>query len=80
MLWANTRGRMTHRQGVDHGLETHVDLAAADDLGHIGRVVGLEQSHLQAFILEVAPRLGEVEGGVVRSRVPGKSHLAWSKE
>jgi hypothetical protein len=55
---------------VDHGLETHVDLAAADDLSHIGGVVGLEQSHLEAFILEIASGLGEVEGGVVRGRVP----------
>ena len=63
-------GRVTHRQGVDHGLETHVDLSATDDLGNIGRVVGLEQSNLQTFILEVASALGEIEGGVVRGGVP----------
>ena len=55
---------------MDHSLETHVDLAAADDLGHIGGVIGLEQGHLEAFILEVATGLGEVQGGVVRGRVP----------
>jgi hypothetical protein len=55
---------------VDHGLETHVDLAAADDLGHIGGVIGLEKGHLEAFILEVATGLGEVQGGVVGGRVP----------
>lgn len=60
----------THRQGVDHSLETHVDLAAADDLGYIGGVVRLEQSHLETFIFEVASGLGEVQGGVVRGRVP----------
>lgn len=69
----------THRQGVDHSLETHVDLAAADDLGYIGGVVRLEQSHLETFIFEVASGLGEVQGGVVRGRVPlrnKKKHLS----
>lgn len=61
----------THRQGVDHSLETHVDLSATDDLGHIGGVIGLKQSHLQTFILEVTSALGEVEWGVVRGCVPG---------
>jgi hypothetical protein len=63
----------THRQGVDHGLEAHVDLAASNDLGDIGGVVGLEQSHFETFILEVASGLGEVERGVVRGRVPLKT-------
>ena len=57
---------------MDHGLETHVDLSATDDLSDIGRVIGLEQGNLQTFILEVASALGEVEGGVVRGGVPGK--------
>lgn len=65
--------RTTHRQGVDHGLEAHVDLSATDDLGNIGGVIGLEQSHLQTFILEVASALGEVEGGVVRGCVPANT-------
>lgn len=55
---------------MDHGFETHVDLAAADDLGHIGRIVGLEESNLDAFILEVATGLGKEQGGVVGGRVP----------
>lgn len=55
---------------MDHGLEAHVDLATSDDLGDIGGVIGLEQSDLETFILEVASGLGEVEGGVVRGRVP----------
>jgi len=55
---------------VNHGLEAHVDLAAADDLSHVGGVIGLEEGNLDAFILEVATGLGEVQGGVVRGRVP----------
>ena len=60
----------THRQSVDHGFETHVDFAATDDLGHVRRVIGLQQGHLEAFILEVASGLSEIEGSVVRGRVP----------
>ena len=70
---SQTLWRATHSQGVDHGLEAHVDLAATDDLSHIGGVIGLKQSHLQAFILEVASALGEVEGGVVRGCVPANT-------
>lgn len=55
---------------MDHGLEAHVDLAAADDLGDIGGVIRLEESDLEALILEVATGLGEVQGGVVRGSVP----------
>lgn len=61
---------MTNRQGVNHGLETHVDLATADDLGDIGGIVRLQESNLQALILEVTTSLGEVKGGVVRGGVP----------
>ena len=59
---------------MDHSLEAHVDLSATNDLGDIGGVVGLEQSDLEAFILEVASGLGEVEGGVVRGSVPFKKN------
>lgn len=55
---------------MDHGLEAHVDLAAADDLGDIGGVIRLEESDLEALILEVATGLGEVQGGMVRGSVP----------
>jgi hypothetical protein len=55
---------------VDHSLEAHVDLAAADDLGDIRGVIGLEESDLEAFILEVAAGLGEVQRGMVRGGVP----------
>lgn len=55
---------------MNHGLETHVDLAAADDLGDIGGVVRLQEGNLQALILEVATSLGEVKGGVVGGGVP----------
>jgi hypothetical protein len=55
---------------VNHSLETHVDLAAADDLGDIGGVIGLKESDLEALLLEVAAGLSEVQGGVVRGGVP----------
>lgn len=55
---------------MDHGLEAHVDFAASNDLGHIGGVIGLQQGNLEAFVLEVATGLSEVEGGVVRGGVP----------
>lgn len=55
---------------MNHSLEAHVNLAAADDLGDIGGVIGLEESNLEALFLEVALALGEVQGGVVRGRVP----------
>ena len=57
---------------MDHGLEAHVDLAASDDLSHVGGVVRLEQGDLETFILEVTSGLSEVEGGVVRGGVPLK--------
>ena len=55
---------------MNHGLEAHVNLATADDLSDIGWVVGLEQSNLETFLLEESLALGEVQGGVVRGRVP----------
>lgn len=55
---------------MDHGLKAHVDLAATNDLSDIGGVIGLQQSNLQAFFLEVTLALSEVQGGVVRRRVP----------
>lgn len=55
---------------MNHSLEAHVDLAAADDLGDIGRVIRLEESDLEALIFEVAAGLGEVQGCVVRGGVP----------
>jgi hypothetical protein len=38
------------------------------------RVVGLQESNLDAFILEISLRLGEVQRCVVRGRVPA----SWS--
>lgn len=60
----------SYSKGMNHSLEAHVNLAAADDLGDIGGVIGLEESNLEALFLEVALALGEVQGGVVRGRVP----------
>jgi hypothetical protein len=55
---------------MDHGLEAHVDLAAANDLSDIGGVVGLEKGDLEALFLEVTLGMSQVEGGMVRRRVP----------
>lgn len=60
---------------MDHGLETHVDLAASNDLSDIGRVVGLKQSHLEAFFVEETLGLSQIQRGVVRRCVPW-FHLA----
>jgi hypothetical protein len=60
----------TYGQCVNHSLEAHVDLAAADDLGHIGGVIGLQESDFEALVLEVAAGLGEVQRSVVRGGVP----------
>ena len=61
---------MTYSKGMDHRLEAHVDLAASDNLGHVGRVIGLQERNLQALILEVSPRLSEIQGGMVGGSVP----------
>lgn len=45
---------------MDHSLEAHVNFAAADDLGDIGGVIGLQESNFKALFLEVALALGEV--------------------
>jgi hypothetical protein len=57
-------------KSVNHSLEAHVDLAATDDLGNIGGVVGLKESNLEALILEVTLGLSEIQGCVVRRSVP----------
>jgi len=44
---------------VNHGLEAHVDFAASDDLGDIGRVIGLKDGNLDALFLEVALGLSD---------------------
>lgn len=55
---------------MDHGFESHVDLPATDNLGHVGRVIGLQEGNLEALILEVALGLGQVQGGMVGGGVP----------
>lgn len=73
---AQQKKKTTYRQGVDHSLEAHVDLAAADDLGHVRWVIGLQKGDLEAFLLEVALGLGKVQGGMVRGSVPLSQYLA----
>ena len=55
---------------MDHGLEAHVDFAAANDLGHIGRIVRLQDGNFDALFLEVAPGLSDIERGMVWRSVP----------
>lgn len=55
---------------MDHSLEAHVDLSAADYFCHIGWIVRFEESNLQALILEVSLGLGKVKRSMVWSCVP----------
>lgn len=55
---------------MNHCLVAQVDFSAADDFGDIAGVVGLKQSNLDAFILEVALCLREVQGSMVWRSVP----------
>ncbi len=45
---------------MNHGLKAHVDFAATDDLGDIGRVIGLKDGNLDALLFEVALGLSDV--------------------
>ncbi len=75
---------------MDHGFESEIDLAGANNLSDIlggwcislpcprhtadtayAGVIRLEQSNLDAFLLEVALRLSQVERGVVWRSMPG---------
>lgn len=57
---------------MDHGLKAHVHLATTNNLRHIGRVIWLENSHLQTLVLEVTLGMGQVQRSVVGGRVPTK--------
>lgn len=61
---------ITHGKGVDHGLESHVNLSASNDLSDIRRVVGLKESNLEVLFLEETLGLRQVQRGVVGRRVP----------
>jgi len=56
--------------GVDHGLAAEIDLSGSDDLGHIRRVVGLEDSNLDPLFNKVVELLSQEEREVVRRGVP----------
>lgn len=62
---------------MNHSLEAHVDLAAADDLGYAGWVVRLQDSHFEAFVFEVASRLCEVYGDVIGRCVLEKNPFSY---
>lgn len=70
MLLHRKKSGRTHSQGMDHSFEAHIDLAATDNFSNIRWVVGLQESNLQALILEITLGLGQVQRGVVRRRVP----------
>jgi hypothetical protein len=55
---------------MNHGFETQINLTATDDLGHIARVVRLQQCNFDAFILEISFGLGQIQWGVVCGCVP----------
>ena len=71
---------VTNSQSVNHGLEAQVDLAAANDLSDIRRVVWLEQGHFDSFVFEVAFRLGEVKRSVVWRGMPCKESFSIARE
>lgn len=45
---------------MDHGLEAHVDLAAADDLCDVAGVIGFEDGDFDAFVGEESKLLGQI--------------------
>lgn len=55
---------------MNHSLEAHVNLAAADDLSHIGRVIRLQNSNLEALFLEKTLAVGKVQRRMIGRRVP----------
>ena len=55
---------------MDHGLESHVDLSAANYLSDIGRVVGLKECNLEVLILEETLGLSQIQRGVIWRGVP----------
>lgn len=57
---------------MDHRLETHVHLAAADDLRHVGGVIRFQDGDLDSLIFEVALGVRQVERDVVWGCVPGE--------
>lgn len=55
---------------MDHSLEAHINLSRTDNLSHIGRVIRLQESDLQALILEVTLCLRQIQRSMVRGGVP----------
>jgi hypothetical protein len=55
---------------VNHGLEPKVDLVRSNDLRHVTRVIRLQKSNLNAFILEEPLGLSKVQRSVIRRGVP----------
>merc|ERR1719356_2173829 len=57
-------------QDMDHGLQSDVDLARANNFSHITRVGGFQNREVQAFFSEVTLLLSNKKRGVVRIGVP----------
>lgn len=57
-------------QGVDHGLETQVNLARTNELSHVRGIVGLHDGNLESLFLEESLGVGEVNRGMVRGGTP----------
>jgi hypothetical protein len=55
---------------MNHGLEPKIDLVRSNDLRHVTRVIRLQQSNLNAFILEETLGLSKVQRSVIRRGVP----------
>jgi hypothetical protein len=59
-----------YSQSVNHGFESQVNLPSSDDLCDIARVIRLQESNLDPFILEETLGLGQVQRGMIRRGVP----------
>jgi hypothetical protein len=64
-VWSRTYG-----QSVNHGFESQVNLAGANDLCDIARVIRLQKSNLDSLVLEESLGLGQVQRSVIRRGVP----------
>ena len=61
---------ITYGQSVNHGFESQVNLAGANDFSDIARVIRLQESNLNPLVLEESLGLGQVQRGVIRRGVP----------
>lgn len=55
---------------MDHGFEPKINLARANDLRYVTRIIRLQESNLNALILEKSLGLSQVQRSVIRRGVP----------